>query len=209
MTAISAYRNWRERGHPDRDEFKLLAVFGLPHRDYEWEVMEDSLRRAFDLPEFTVERESEPSAEGPARFRVAWAESAGRRVTLVVAPAPEAGRRANTADGYHYWAAQVGHVKPGDRVLAVTTCIYVPYQHAVALQNLALPFGCSVDTVGIDFTAIGDDPNPQRFRGAHYLLEIAPRCSPTRTWSACWPAAGAPRPHGDLAGHRPGTGERR
>ena len=173
VTAISAYRNLaRNEKDPGRDEFKLLGTFGLPHRDYEWEVMEDSLRRAFDLPEFTVEKESEPSAEGAARFRVAWAESGGRHVTLVVAPALEAGRRANTSDGYRYWAAQVGHVKPGDRVLAVTTCIYVPYQHAVALQNLALPFGCSVDTVGIDFTTIGDDPNPQRFRGAHYLLEI-------------------------------------
>lgn len=173
VTAISAYRNLAgNEKDPGRDEFKLLGTFGLPRRDYEWEVMEDSLRRAFDLPEFTVEKESEPSAEGAARFRVAWAESGRRHVTLVVAPALEAGRRANTSDGYRYWAAEVGHVKPGDRVLAVTTCIYVPYQHAVALQNLALPFGCSVDTVGIDFTAIGDDPNPQRFRGAHYLLEI-------------------------------------
>ena len=73
----------------------------------------------------------------------------------------------NTTDGYRYPADQVQHVKPGERILAITTCIYVRYQHAIALQHLALPFGCSVDTAGIDFSAIGDDPNPLRFGGAH------------------------------------------
>lgn len=173
VVAISAYRDLAGNDtDPSLDEFKLLEAFGLPCRDYEWEVMEDGLRRAFDLPAFTVERESDPAAEGPQRFRVASATAQGRRVSLIVAPALEPGRRANTADGYRYWADQVQHVKPGERILAVTTCIYVPYQHAIALQHLALPFGCSVDTVGIDFSAIGDDPNPQRFRGAHYLLEV-------------------------------------
>jgi len=173
VAAITAYRDLaRNEADPSADEFKLLGAFGLPRRDYEWQVMEDCLRQAFRLPEFMVERESGPSAEGAQRFRVASATAAGRRVSLIVAPALEPGQRANTADGYRYWADQVQHVKPGERILAVTTCIYVPYQHAVALQNLALPFGCSVDTVGIDFSAIGDDPNPQRFRGAHYLLEI-------------------------------------
>jgi hypothetical protein len=173
IVAISAYRDLaRNDADPSADEYKLLESFGLPQRDYEWQVMEDGLRRAFDLPEFAVERESDPSAEGSQRFRVASAAARGQRVSLIVAPALDPGRRANTADGYRYWADQVQHVKPGERVLAVTTCIYVPYQHAIALQHLALPFGCSVDTVGIDFSAIGDDPNPQRFRGAHYLLEI-------------------------------------
>jgi hypothetical protein len=173
VVGISAYRDLvGSDKDPQRDEYKLLESFGLPRRDYEWQVMEDGLRRAFNLPEFTVERESAPSAEGSARFRVASSSVGSRRVSLVVAPALEPGRRADTAAGYRYWADQVDHVKPGERILAVTTCIYVPYQHAIALQHLALPFGCSVDTVGIDFTAIGDDANPQRFRGAHYLLEV-------------------------------------
>ena len=173
VTAISAYRDLaRNDADPSSDEFRLLKGFGLPRRDYEWEVMEDGLRRAFSLPEFTVERESGPSADASERFRVSSAAANGQRVSLIVAPALEPGRRANTADGYRYWADQVQRVKAGERILAVTTCIYVPYQHAIALQHLALPFGCSVDTVGIDFSAIGDDPNPQRFRGAHYLLEI-------------------------------------
>lgn len=173
IVAISAYRNLRKNEKkPDRDEYELLKVFGMPRRDYEWQVMEDGLRRAFDLPGFTVTLESSPDAEDGARFRVAHAESAGRTVSLVVAPALDGGPRANTADGYRYWAEQIGHVKPGDRVLAVTTCIYVPYQHAVAIQLLGLPFGCSIDTVGIDFGVVDDSRAPQEFRGAHYLLEV-------------------------------------
>jgi hypothetical protein len=173
VIGISAYRPLsRNEADPRRDEFKLLETFGLPHREYEWEVMEDGLRQAFGLPAFTVERRSDPSAEGSARFRVASASAAQRRVSLVVAPALVPGGRADTAAGYRYWADRVDHVKPGDRVLAVTTCIYVPYQHASALQHLALPFGCSVDTVGIDFSVLDLGSGGQQFCGAHYLLEI-------------------------------------
>jgi UDP-N-acetylmuramoylalanine--D-glutamate ligase len=172
VSAISAFRTLaRNKNDPARDECELLKLFGLPARTHEWEVMEDGLRRAFSLPEFTIDRESDSGAEDSARFRVAWAESAGQRVSLVVAPALEPGRRANTADGYRYWADQVEHVKPGERILAVTTCIYVPYQHAIALQHLGLPFGCSIDTVGIDFRVIDDSLLPQSFRGVNYLQE--------------------------------------
>ena len=173
VAAISAYRDLaRNEQDRSRDEYALLDVFGLPRRAFEWEVMEDGLRRAFSLPAFTVEEQSGPDAEGPARYRVATAETGMNRVSLVVAPALEPGRRANTADGYRYWADQVGHVKPGQRILAVTTCIYVPYQHAVAIQLLGIPFGCSIDTVGVDFSVISDSQSPQVFRGVHYLLEI-------------------------------------
>ncbi|MGH3171322.1 MAG: hypothetical protein ACRDN0_36355, partial [Trebonia sp.] len=173
VVGISAFRNLtRNEKEPQRDEFVQLDGFGLPPREYEWQVMEDGLRRAFDLPAFTVERQSAPGAEGGRRFLVASTSAEGRRYSLVVAPALIPGGRADTAAGYRYWADHVEHVKPGERILAVTTCIYVPYQHAIALQHLALPFGCSVDTVGIDFAVIGDAPNPKRFRGAHYLLEV-------------------------------------
>ncbi len=172
VTAISAFRPLAQNpDDPDKDEYKLLDVFDLPQRRFEWEVMEDGLRRAFDLPEFTVQMQSAADAQDGDRFRVASAESARQRVNLVVAPSYESGRRANTADGYRYWADQIGHVKNGDRVLAVTTCIYLPYQHAVAIQLLGLPFGCSIDTVGVDTRIVDDSISPQIFRGVHYLQE--------------------------------------
>jgi hypothetical protein len=192
VTAISAYRELaRNDTDPGKDERALLGVFGLPPREYEWEVMEDGLRRAFGAPPLAVERESEPGAQGPQRFRVASARLPELTLYLVVAPALEPGRRANTADGYRYWAEQVGHVKPGDRVLAVTTPIYVPYQHAVALALLGLPFGCSIDTVGIDFDVIDTSQSPQAFRAVHYLLETRSALRGYRHLVAMLEAAGA------------------
>ncbi len=173
IDAISASRELaRNEIDPSRDEYKLLSLFGLPHRNFEWEVMEDCLRRAFGLPAFTVERQSGPDATGPVRYRVASAEADANRVRLVVAPAYKSDRRANTADGYRYWASEVSGLQPGQQILAVTTSIYVPYQHAVALQNLGVPFTCGIDTVGVDFNVIDDSPSPQVFRGVHYLLEL-------------------------------------
>lgn len=172
VTAISAYRELaRNTCNPENDEYEMLKVFGLSPRSYEWEVMEEGLRQAFALPDLTVRRESEPGAAGPGRFRVASAQMQEFQVHLVVSPALEPGRRANTADGYRYWVEQIGNIKPGDRVLAVTTSIYVPYQHAVAILYLGLPFGCSIDTVGIDFSIIKCDRNLPPFRGVHYLQE--------------------------------------
>jgi hypothetical protein len=173
VTAISAYRDLApHEDDPSRDEYKLLEVFGLPRRAFEWEVMEDGLRRAFNLPAFTVQQQSPPDAEGPNRYRVAFAEAGQNRLWLVVAPALERRPRANTADGYRYWAGEVGHVKRGQRILAITTCIYLPYQHAVALQHLGIPFGCRVETVGVDFSVIDDSLCRQEFRGVNYLLEV-------------------------------------
>lgn len=174
IAAITAYRRLAlAAASRPMDEFTLLDTFGLPRREFEWEVMEDCLCLAFGISGFTVQHESDPSTGEGQRFRVASATAAGRKVSLIAAPALKAGRlRADTSDGYRFWASQVQQMQPGERILAVTTCIYVPYQHAVALQHLALPFGCTVDTVGINFSAIGDDPDPLRFRGAHYLTEI-------------------------------------
>ena len=175
MVALTAFRELaRNEQDRSKDEFALLQLAGLPARRYECEVGEDCLRRSFTLPELTVLRESEPEAADSRRVRVAEARTPDQLVTLVAASTldPSGAWRADTAAAYKYWAEQVGHVKPDDRILAVTTCIYVPYQHAVALQRLALPYGCVVDTVGIDHAVIGSDAAPQVFAGVHYLQEI-------------------------------------
>lgn len=173
LTAISAYRELTSSvTHPYRDERELLHDLGLPRRTYEWEVMEDGLRQAFNLSAFVVEQESEPGAEGYSRFRISSVKSNERKVFLVAAPGTNPGHRANTADGYRYWVDRIADLQPGHRILAVTTCIYVPYQHAVALHHLGIPFACSIDTVGVDPRVVGGKPGRQEFRGVHYLQEI-------------------------------------
>jgi hypothetical protein len=175
VVALTAFRELaRNKEDRSKDEYALLQLAGLPDRRYECEVVEDCLRRSFSVPELTVLRESEPDAEDNRRVRVAESRTSDQLITLVAASTldPSGEWRADTAATYKYWAEQVGHVKPKDRILAVTTCIYVPYQHAVALQRLALPYGCVVDTVGIDHELIGNSPAPQVFAGVHYLQEL-------------------------------------
>lgn len=168
FTALTAFR---ELGG---DEPQLLAALGLPERGSEHEVMIDGVVRAFGVDHLDVARASEAGTPANERFLVATASSAaGTSLDVVVAPSSDPGsRRANTADTYAYWANQVGHPGPGARLLLVTSAIYVPFQHADAIRILGLPFGCSVDTVGLDPDRINDHGVPQVFSGAHYLQEL-------------------------------------
>ncbi|MCM1045440.1 MAG: hypothetical protein NC417_08005 [Candidatus Gastranaerophilales bacterium] len=56
-------------------------------------------------------------------------------------------RRANTADTFEFWAKQKSLVER-ERLLLVTSQIYVPYQQMEAIRTLGIPYGCSIETVG-------------------------------------------------------------
>jgi hypothetical protein len=71
-------------------------------------------------------------------------------VSVVAAPPTQPGRRANTADTMLAWADLVGRPTPQERILLVTTHLYVPFQHADAISTLGLPYRCGIDTVGFD-----------------------------------------------------------
>ncbi|WP_244295777.1 hypothetical protein [Micromonospora orduensis] len=94
-------------------------------------------------------------------------------VRVLAAPSSEPHRRrAHTADTQRFWA---GHVQlaPDDAVLLVTAPIYVPFQHCDALRTLALPYGCGIDTVGVDpaLPDLARLPEPTLSPG-RYLQEI-------------------------------------
>ncbi|MEV7327204.1 hypothetical protein [Micromonospora sp. NPDC093244] len=94
-------------------------------------------------------------------------------VRVLAAPSSEPHRRrAHTADTQRFWA---GHVQlaTDDAVLLVTAPIYVPFQHCDALRTLALPYGCGIDTVGVDPTLpdLARLPEPTLSPG-RYLQEI-------------------------------------
>jgi hypothetical protein len=93
-------------------------------------------------------------------------------LTVVAAPssAPDV-RRANTADTYAWWAERVVQLKPGARILLVTSAIYVPFQHADAIRMLASTYRCTIETIGAP-TDFGGGMPPQAFTPTHYLQEI-------------------------------------
>lgn len=170
VTGLTAFRALaRNEQDATQDEYHLLDVFGRPARDTEADVMEDSLIREFGLGSLTVH---DHGGEEVQRFKVASAQTQDLRVSLVAAPNPTSAQRADTGTTMRYWAQEVAHIAPGDSILFVTSCIYVPFQHAVAVQNLGLPFGARVETVGVDHTVVDSQPLPQTFRGVNYLQEL-------------------------------------
>lgn len=169
--AIAAITGFRALNDAERP---LLAPFKLPDVEFEHQIVDVGLRRAFGVDSLDTVAESPADSAQNARFLVARGiADGGVPVSFVVAPSgePEA-RRANTVDGYRFWAEQVAGVAPGAKVLMVTSTIYVPFQHADALRILGLPYGCAIDTVGIDHAVIDTSGVAQEFRGVNYLQEI-------------------------------------
>lgn len=156
------------------DERALLSAFDLPEMDNEFNVVEAALRQCFPVDALTTVAESAPDAPDNARYRVATGTTLdGLPISLSVAPSAEPGtRRANTADGYRFWAEQIANVTTGTRVLLVTSQIYVPFQHADAVRMLGISHGCVLETVGIDHTYVDSRSVPQVFRGVNYLQEM-------------------------------------
>ncbi|WP_307871848.1 hypothetical protein [Micromonospora sp. U21] len=131
-------------------ERRTLADAGLPADDTEVDVLDSAVRRVFQV---TAPAEQDGVDAGHPHH--SWSSRTYRPaglppVRVLAAPSSDPHRRrAHTADTQRFWA---GHVQlaPDDEVLMVTAPIYVPFQHCDALRTLAVPYGCGIDTVGVD-----------------------------------------------------------
>jgi hypothetical protein len=166
VTALGGYRPFMG------DEFLLAAEAGAPELAEEYEAMDFGTRRAFGLgaPE-AVEGQKSPLPGGTWGVR-RYRTDEGVPVQVVAAPSSEPERRrADTPDSYAFFARYVAALQPGERLLLVTTPIYVPAQHAAAVRMLKLPYGVEVDTVGNEPGVIAGAPT-QTFSATKYLLEV-------------------------------------
>ncbi|MEO3773427.1 hypothetical protein [Micromonospora sp. B9E7] len=154
-------------------ERRTLADAGLPADDTEVDVLDTAVRRMFG-----VSTPAEQAGVDAGHPHHSWSSRTYRPaglppVRVLAAPSSEPDRRrAHTADTQRFWA---GHVRlaPGDEVLTVTAPIYVPFQHCDALRTLALPYGCDIDTVGVDPAAADLAVLPeQTLTPGRYLQEI-------------------------------------
>jgi hypothetical protein len=154
------------------DELELAARIGHSHLTDEFDAMHAGMRAAFGLGEPTAER-GEQSDEIGASWRVVGYEGPdGTPVQVVGAPSSEPGtRRANTPDTYAWFATDVAKLSGGERILVVTSDIYIRFQHADAMRMLALPYGVAIDAVGIQPGDV-DERLRQRFAPHSYLQEI-------------------------------------
>ncbi|HET9167792.1 MAG TPA: hypothetical protein VFN97_00105 [Actinospica sp.] len=131
------------------DEFEQAAELGWGDLTEEYEALDAGTRRAFGLaePEFEEgeRRDDIGGTWGVKHYRT----TDGLPVRVVAAPSSEpATRRADTPDSYKFFADHVANLKPGERLLLISTAIYVLPQHVAALRILALPYGVEVDTIG-------------------------------------------------------------
>ena len=131
------------------DEVGMVEQVTGEHVDDEFHAMDAGVRGAFGLTDPQSERGEDSDMLG-ASWRVREYSADDLPIRVVAAPSLAPGdRRANTPDTYAWFATQLAQLRRGDRVLIVTTEIYVPYQHADALRMLLLPYGAMIDTVGV------------------------------------------------------------
>jgi hypothetical protein len=130
-------------------EVEFAAAEEMPDREVEADVMAAALVRAFGVDAAWERR----TGVGPAGEP--WRVDEYGPLTVVAAASSAPGRRANTQDGFVGWAAWVGGPAPTDRILVVTTDLYVPFQHAAAVLLLGTQYGCGVETVGLDVLGYG------------------------------------------------------
>jgi hypothetical protein len=154
------------RDDPRRDEYALLRAYGLPPLRYECEVAAWAVAEGFQLDpaEHRHPALAAPSRPDPVEQPVA-------SLICVPQPAGTASARVDTAGALRFWA-NARRPRAGERVLIVTTCPYVPYQHATALRCLALEYALEIDTVGVDHALVDPGPVPARHSSLEYLQEI-------------------------------------
>ncbi|GAB3939940.1 hypothetical protein GCM10027614_22840 [Micromonospora vulcania] len=154
-------------------ERRTLAEAHLPDADTEVDVLDAAVRQVFGV---TAPAQQDGLDAGHPHH--SWSSRTYRPaglppVRVLAAPSSEPDRRrAHTADTQRFWA---GHAQlaPGDAVLLVTAPIYVPFQHCDALRTLAVPYGCGIDTVGVDPAVADLAALPeQTLTPGRYLQEI-------------------------------------
>jgi hypothetical protein len=163
ITALGGFRPLRG------DELALAEVMNVAAHN-EFQAMIAGLKAAF--PELGQEL-IETSVAGEER-NSDWAIASfgDGEQTVIAAPSREpAERRANTADTFAWWAERISEMR-GKHILLVTNPIYVPYQSAVAIENLGIPFDVTVEMTGISASAADLGAETQPFGPANYLQEI-------------------------------------
>jgi hypothetical protein len=87
----------------------------------------------------------------------------GRILTAFAAESSDPSRRpANTADTYLLLAREVG-LRERERILVVTSGLYVPYQHLDAVRVLS-DWGVSIETVGVPSSRSGPTHRASAYR---------------------------------------------
>ncbi|RSM72198.1 hypothetical protein DMB66_06255 [Actinoplanes sp. ATCC 53533] len=145
---------------------------GLAGSGHEVDAMDAGVRAAFHLDESGLLESSDGPVDNSSWSVRTYRSPAGVEVHVLASPSSEpATRRANTPDTYEFWAQRI-KLRAKDRILVVTSPIYVPFQHADAMRMLALRYGCGIDTIGFDSGKVSVPLAPGATNPDRYLQEI-------------------------------------
>lgn len=154
------------------EERSLARSVGRDDLDDEFSALDAGTREAFHLGDPVLVMGEQGREPGGTWSLHEYRAESGLRVLVGAAPSSEPlQRRANTADAYHWMAQRLAHLEPGQRVLAVTTPIYVPAQHCAAVAQLGLRYGVIVDTIGVRPASVAPAWQ-QEFSPTRYLMEF-------------------------------------
>ncbi|MFF3851467.1 hypothetical protein [Streptomyces sp. NPDC002328] len=176
VTALGGHRPFgKKASDPNELESAISERLGHPELTEEYQALDLGTRLAFGLGD--PEREEGEESPDPAKLPgLTWGvkhyrTGAGLSVRVAAAPSTVPERRAHTGETYAFFAERLASLKPGARLLLVTTPIYTPMQHFTAIRMLALPYDVEVETIG------GDVPDRapalrQPFTPTKYLNEV-------------------------------------
>lgn len=150
VTGLGSLR-WRD----DR-EYREARRLGLEPMDTEADMMAVGLRRFLGLPEPTGRR------AGEGWWQRSWTavHPEVAEVHVLAAASSRPPLRANTADTLVGWASEVHAPTDTERVLLVTNDPYVRHQHCDAIRLLGARYGCAIETVGMDDSAMTEWSRP-------------------------------------------------
>lgn len=154
------------------DEPSLAATLGVDaDADNEFDAMIQGVHAAFGRRSGIPGGSHHGASDNAASADVAWISATGQRVRVVAAPSSvPSHRRADTRDTYRHWAEKCREARTS--ALLVTTPVYVPYQAALAVEELGLGAGMIIETIGIDETAMDLGAHSQIFGAQECLQEL-------------------------------------
>ena len=158
IVALSGTRPIAEAEKPYVDTYAPNAIT-------EYDAISAGLEQTFGLKKFTENAENNSNINLCSAVRKYRKRYKGSAIYSLAAPSPDPGRRANSYDTFEFLLKHfnIGH---GDKLLLVTSCIYVPFQY-LKFMKLAIAGEFEVDCIGSD---VAD--NTALSKTSNYLQEI-------------------------------------
>ena len=142
IVALSGTRPINDTERPYMKEY-------APDVETEFDAISKGLELAFDVHRFTEERIDSDNINLCSVVRKYENDSLDNEIYSLAAPSSDPdNRRANSYDTFKYLLEKFD-IGEGDKLLLVTSCIYVPYQR-FRFMDLAIENGFEVDCIGAD-----------------------------------------------------------